>query len=100
MVGRLAQKVQKKKVTIDFNIWNKDELNKKIGEKLDENEPFCLMRTGNGEYSFVQQYDEYRFFKSTRYRKQKMYKILDKNEKLVEQWCNQFREDLKARNES
>lgn len=95
MVGRLAQKVQKKKVTIDFNIWNKDELNKKIGEKLDKNEPFCLMRPGNGEYSFVQQYDEYRFFKSTRYRKQKMYKILDKNEKLVEQWCKQFREDLK-----
>ena len=80
--------------TINYKMPSDAQANKLIAEKLDRGVPFSLLRPGNGEYSFVQQYDEFRMFRTKRYTRQRMYLVLRKDESLISKWCEQFEKDL------
>lgn len=96
VVKRIAQKILgDHAIKIRFVEPSDEQFNQLLAEKLDSGEAFCLLRPGNGEYSFVQQYDEYKLFKSKRYRKQKAYEMLDNNEEMSRKWCEQFQRDMK-----
>lgn len=82
------------KKRMDYLVPSDEQVNKIIAERLDSGKPFCLLRPGNGEYSFAQQYDEHLLFGTKRYQKQKMYIAMDGDDHNTKRWCEQFDSDL------
>lgn len=61
---------------------------------IDSGEPFCLVRPGSAEMSFVCWWIEGVLFKTSRYKLHQVYKMFDEDNLQAKRWVKQFEQDL------
>ena len=95
LIDKLGMKYPKTGRICGQPIPSDEEANGVIAQLIREGKPFSLLRPGNAEYSLVSQWDEHILFGTKRYRKQKMFDCIDRNDGLAQKWAETFEQDLK-----
>ena len=94
IVIRLVEKIIGK--TIQWgNIKVSNEPENILKEKILSGKPFCLIRPGTAEMSFVCWWEEHTLIGTKRYTKHKTYSMMDNDSHNAERWVNQFEQDLR-----